>query len=42
MKEFSAKLGKEWLGGIVVYRGDEIQKLGAPNFWAVPSFRLFT
>lgn len=42
MKEFSAKLGKEWLGGIVVYRGNEIQKLGAPNFWAVPSFRLFT
>jgi hypothetical protein len=42
MKEVSAKLGSEWLGGMVVYRGAEIKKLGVPKLWAVPSFRLFT
>lgn len=42
MKEIAASLGNEWLGGMVVYRGTEIRKLGNPNLWAVPSFRLFT
>lgn len=42
MKEIAASLGNEWLGGMVVYRGAEIRKLGNPNLWAVPSYRLFT
>ncbi len=42
MKEIAAGLGSEWLGGMVVYRGNELRKLGDPNLWAVPSFRLFT
>jgi len=42
MKEVAERLGKEWLGGIVVYMGDEIKKLSEPDIWAVPSFRLFT
>jgi predicted AAA+ superfamily ATPase len=42
MKEIAARLGSEWLGGMVVYRGLEIKQLGTPNLWAVPSFRLFT
>jgi predicted AAA+ superfamily ATPase len=42
MKEIAVRLGREWLGGMVVYRGPEIRYLGPPNLWAVPSFRLFT
>jgi predicted AAA+ superfamily ATPase len=34
-----AALGKEWMGGIVVYRGDAITDLGN-GIWAVPSWRL--
>ncbi len=32
-------LGDEWLGGLVVYRGDEIAKLDE-SIWAMPSTRL--
>jgi predicted AAA+ superfamily ATPase len=32
-------LGNEWLGGIVVYRGNRIIDMGE-NIWAVPSWRL--
>ena len=42
MKEVAAGLGSEWPGGMVVYLGAEIRKLGDPHLWAVPSFRLFT
>ncbi|RMG71223.1 MAG: DUF4143 domain-containing protein, partial [Nitrospirae bacterium] len=42
MKEIAKRIGKEWLGGIVIYRGDEIRKLAEPSIWAVPSYRLFT
>ncbi|EKD54362.1 MAG: hypothetical protein ACD_60C00090G0011 [uncultured bacterium] len=31
-----------WLGGIVIYNGNLIQKLAEPNFWAIPAWRLFT
>ena len=41
MKEVAAILGKKWLGGLVVYQGDEIKKLSEPDIWAVPSRRLF-
>jgi hypothetical protein len=40
MKRLSEVLGYEWCGGIVVYRGNKIQKFGG-NMWAVPSYRLF-
>ncbi len=39
MGEVGAALGKEWRGGIVIYSGTSIQKLGA-NLWAVPVERL--
>ncbi|MCK7503165.1 MAG: DUF4143 domain-containing protein [Desulfobacterales bacterium] len=42
LREVAAKLGSEWRGGIVVYRGKEIQKIAEPSIWAVPSHRLFT
>ncbi len=41
MKEIAAALGKNWKGGLVVYQGDEIVKVAAPEIWAVPSRRLF-
>lgn len=41
MKEVAKGLGKEWIGGIVVYIGSEIKKIAEPDIWAVPSNRLF-
>jgi predicted AAA+ superfamily ATPase len=41
MKEIAAALKKKWIGGLVIYRGDEIRKLSEPEIWAVPSRRLF-
>jgi predicted AAA+ superfamily ATPase len=42
MREVAQGLGKEWRGGLVVYLGNSIRKVGEPNLWAVPSRRLFT
>jgi predicted AAA+ superfamily ATPase len=42
MREVAKGLGKEWRGGLVVYLGNTIQKVGEPNLWAIPSRRLFT
>ena len=39
--ELARKLEKKWLGGLVVYRGDEIKRLAEFDIWAVPSYRLF-
>ena len=41
MKDIAARLGKQWIGGMVVYRGNEIKFMGKPDIWAVPSRRLF-
>jgi hypothetical protein len=41
VREVAGKLGSEWRGGIVVYRGKEIRKIAEPSIWAVPSHRLF-
>ena len=41
MQKLARKLGKQWLGGLVVYRGDEIKRLADFGIWAVPSYRLF-
>jgi len=41
MKEIASVLKKKWLGGLVIYQGDEIKKLSEPEIWAVPSRRLF-
>ena len=30
-----------WIGGIIIYRGDEIQKV-TDDIWAIPSWRLFS
>lgn len=41
MKEIASVLKKKWLGGLVIYQGDEIKKLSDSDIWAVPSRRLF-
>lgn len=41
IKEIASALKKKWLGGIVIYKGNEIKKLSEPQIWAVPSRRLF-
>jgi len=41
LKELGSILGNQWLGGIVVYRGNEIRRIDEPKIWAVPSRRLF-
>jgi hypothetical protein len=41
MKAVAESLGRDWAGGIVIYRGDEITKIAEPSIWAVPSRRLF-
>jgi predicted AAA+ superfamily ATPase len=40
MKRLAQKLGKQWLGGLVVYTGKEIKPITEPDIWAVPSHRL--
>jgi predicted AAA+ superfamily ATPase len=42
MREVAKGLGKEWRGGLVVYLGNTIQKVGEPSLWAIPSRMLFT
>ena len=42
LKEVAKALKEKWLGGMVVYRGDELKHIAEPGIWAVPSKRLFT
>jgi predicted AAA+ superfamily ATPase len=41
MRALASVLGERWLGGLVVYRGSQIQEL-SNSIWAVPSARLFS
>jgi Predicted ATPase (AAA+ superfamily) len=41
LRSLGAALGKEWLGGIVAYRGSKLSDLG-DKIWAVPSWRLLS
>ncbi|MDQ7064106.1 MAG: ATP-binding protein [candidate division KSB1 bacterium] len=41
MKKVARSLNDQWLGGMVVYRGDRLYKVAEPDIWAVPSWRLF-
>ena len=42
MRDIANHLGKEWVGGLIVYQGNILKKVAEPNIWAVPSCRLFT
>jgi predicted AAA+ superfamily ATPase len=41
MKKVARSLGNRWKGGVVVYLGDEIKQIAAPDIWAIPSRHLF-
>ncbi len=41
MKEIASGLKNRWLGGLVIYQGDEIKKIAEPDIWIIPSRRLF-
>lgn len=40
IRRLAEAAGKEWLAGLVIYKGNKIQQFGN-SFWAVPSCRLF-
>lgn len=40
MKRIEKELGRRWLGGLVLYRGREVDEI-EPGYWAVPTYRLF-
>jgi hypothetical protein len=40
LKEIQKHAKKDWLGGLLIYNGEEIKQLGS-QLWAVPSWRLF-
>lgn len=42
LRALAEKLGKQWIGGIVVYRGNVIKKIADEKIWAIPSWRLLT
>lgn len=42
LKEIGTKLNQEWLGGLVVYDGNALEKIGEPNIWAIPAWRLLS
>jgi hypothetical protein len=41
LKRLAEKIGKQWLGGLIIYRGDVIKRLDDFDIWAIPSYRLF-
>jgi uncharacterized protein len=41
IRQLAEALKERWLGGMVVYRGDELRQV-EPKMWAMPSFRLLT
>lgn len=42
LKKIAAALGNSWRGGLVIYRGNRIERIDDPHIWAVPSWRLFS
>jgi hypothetical protein len=40
IREIAVSLGKRWKGGLVIYKGKEIRRVGQPGIWAIPSRRL--
>ena len=41
LRVLAEKLKKQWLGGLLIYRGDEIKEMDDFNIWTIPSYRLF-
>jgi len=42
LREISGRLGGDWVGGLVIYRGSQIREVSDPGIWAIPSRRLVT
>jgi hypothetical protein len=42
LQKFAHEFSEDWLGGLVVYRGEILKKIAEPNIWAIPSWRLLT
>jgi predicted AAA+ superfamily ATPase len=42
MKVIAKELDQPWLGGLVIYNGDVLEKIAEPNIWAMPAWRLLT
>jgi predicted AAA+ superfamily ATPase len=42
LQQIAAQLKEEWLGGLIIYNGNRIYKIAAPNIWVVPLWRLIT
>lgn len=40
LRRIGRELGKRWLGGMCIYAGKSLQRLGEPSLWAMPSWRL--
>ena len=40
LRALAKALGEAWVGGLVVYRGEDVRDLGG-DVWAVPVHRLF-
>lgn len=40
LKKIAKTFGDEWLGSLIVYQGDTIEKLPGKNNWAIPAWRL--
>ena len=40
LRALAAALDREWIGGLVVHRGEEVAEM-EPGIWAVPVHRLF-
>jgi len=41
LRALAEDMGERWSGGLVLYRGSILRKLGEPNIWALPSWRLW-
>jgi predicted AAA+ superfamily ATPase len=41
LKKLAEASGKDWSGGLVIYRGNKIQQFGT-GLWAIPSTRLLS
>jgi predicted AAA+ superfamily ATPase len=42
LKKIAELHKQEWLGGLVIYNGDTVEKIAEPAIWAVPFWRLYS
>ena len=42
LRDVASALGPAWIGGLCVYRGREVRRLGDPALWAIPATRMLS